>query len=167
MSYRSYAELEFKASGWMNEDGIFDDDMQELLCTQVLELLELFSTHGHSGTTAQYAINLFEKLAKFEPLAPLTGEDWEWGELDYSDDMQYQNKRCSHVFKDSDGRAYDTQGKVFWEWAERPLDEDEEDYPGVSKFKSHFTSGDSRVYIDFPYTPVSEYIEINRSNDDE
>lgn len=159
MDYKGHAELEFQAAGWTDENGNFKDDMQELMCTQVLELLEVFHNHGHSGSTASYAISLFEKLAKFKPIAPLTGEDWEWVELNYDGDIKYQNKRCSNVFKDADGRAYDIDGKVFFEWCERPLDEDEAGYPGVRQFKSYYTSKDSRVYIDFPYTPTTEYIE--------
>lgn len=160
MSYKQHAQLEFKAAGWTNEDGTFKDDMQELMCKQVLELLDLFSEHGHSGYTAPYALDLFTTLAKHEPIVPLTGEDWEWFELDYGDDMTHQNIRCSRVFKGADGRAYDIDGKIFWEWVERPLDEDESGYPGISRFKSYFVSRDSRVYIDFPYTPTTEYVEF-------
>lgn len=163
MSYKEHAQLEFQAAGWTNEDGKFDDDMQELLCTQVLELLDLFSEHGHSGSTAPYAIKLFTKLAKFEPISPLTGEDWEWTKLDYDNDVTYQNKRHSSVFKDADGRAYDIDGKIFWEWVEYELEPDEQGYPGTRKYKSYFTNRDSRVYIDFPYTPTREYVEISRS----
>lgn len=158
MSYREKAELEFKALGWIDENGKFKDDWQELVCQQVLELLDLFSSHGHSGSTAPYAIDLFSKLAKFEPLGPLTGEDWEWEQRDQM--IGYQNKRLSRVFKDSiDGKAYDISGKVFWEWCECPLDDEEEGYPGIRRFKSYYTCRDSRVYIDFPYIPTQEYIE--------
>ena len=159
MSYIEHAELEFKAAGWVDSDGNFTDEMQGLICNQILELLELFDSHGHSGSTAPYAINLFSTLAKFEPIVPLTGEDWEWTDLSYDGDIGYQNKRCSSVFKDADGRAYDIQGKVFWEWYERDLDEEEEGYPGTRKYKSHYTCEDSRVYVEFPYTPTTEYVE--------
>ena len=77
-----HAMAEYKAAGWTNEDGTFKDEMQKLMCNQVLELLGLFSEHGHSGGTAPYAIGLFTKLAKFEPVAPLTGEDWEWADVE-------------------------------------------------------------------------------------
>ena len=159
MSLQSHADLEFRAAGWTNDDGTFKDEWQKLLCEQVKELLAMFGDHGHSGSTAPYAINLFKQLAMFEPIVPLTGEDWEWTKLDYGDDIKYQNKRCSHVFKGADGRAYDSQGIIFYDWCERELDEDDEGYPGVRRFKSHFTSRDSRVYIEFPYTPVQEYVE--------
>lgn len=160
MSYREHAELEFKAAGWTDEFGNFKDGMQELMCKQILELLDLFSKHGHSGLTAPYAINLFKVLASFEPIVPLTGEDWEWIELEYGDgDMKYQNKRCSHVFKDKDGTPYDSEGIIFWEWYERDLEEDEEGYPGVKQFKAYFTNNRSRQFIEFPYTPEKIYIE--------
>jgi hypothetical protein len=159
MSLRKHAELEFKAAGWVDDNGKFNDDMQELMCKQVIELLDLFASHGHSGSSAPYAIHMFEKLASYKSVVPLTGEDWEWSELDYDCDPKYQNKRCGNVFKDADGKAYDIDGKVFFDWLERPLEEDEEGYPGVHRFKSYFTSRDSRVYIEFPYTPTTEYVE--------
>jgi hypothetical protein len=150
----SHAELEFKAMGWLNEDGTWCDDMQELICNQVLELIDLFGTHGHSGSSAPYAADMFKKLAMYEPLGPLTGEDWEWNELDYGGDIKYQNKRCGHVFKGADGRAYDSEGKIFYDWYTNDAGE---------RYKSHFTSKDSRVYIEFPYTPTREYVEADPS----
>jgi hypothetical protein len=168
MSYKKHAELEFKAAGWVNQDGSWNCEMQKSICDEVVELIEVFSNHDHSGTTAPYAIDMFKKLASFEPLCPLTGEEWEWSDVsNYGCTITYQNKRCSHVFKDADGRAYDINGKVFWEWSERPLEEDEEGYPGVSKFKSHYTSIGSKVYVDFPYTPSIEYIERESGCDDD
>jgi len=150
----THAWTEFKAAGWLDEDGKFKDEMQEMICTHVLKLLEVFSDEGHSGSSAPYAINLFSKLAKFEPLVPLTGEDWEWNDVSEfggrDDGPLYQNKRCSHVFKDNNG-AYDIQGIVFWEWYTDP--------ESGEKSKSHFTCRDSRVPVTFPYTPTTEYRE--------
>ena len=87
----------------------------------------------------------------FEPLVPLTGEDWEWVDVsDLSGRTLYQNKRCSHVFKDDNG-AYDMHGIVWYEWYT-----DEET---GEKYKSTFTSRESRVPVTFPYTPKTEYKE--------
>lgn len=155
----NHARNEFRAAGWMDEEGTYSDEMQQAICEHVLELLRVFSDEGHSGSTAPYAVNLFKHLAMFEPIVPLTGEDWEWVETARG---MFQNKRCSHVFKDEDGRAYDIQGKVFYEWAERPLDPDEKGYPGMHRFKSSYTSRDSRVYVTFPYTPTTEYVEVTK-----
>lgn len=154
-NYIRHAMTEFRAAGWVDETGKFSDDMQEAICNHVIKLLEVFGDEGHSGSSAPYTINVFEKLAKFEPIAPLTGEDWEWSDVsEYSPDgitfhSWYQNKRCSHVFKDADGRAYDSQGKVFWEWWTNP--------ETGERSKSYYTNRNSRVYVEFPYIPKTEY----------
>lgn len=145
---RKHALLEFKAAGWLDWNGNFKDSMQENICNHVLDLLKVFSDEGHSGSTAPYAVNLFKQLAMFEPIVPLTGEDWEWKDLGNN---KYQNKRCSHVFKDADGSVYDSEGKIFWEWYK-----DEET---GKKMKSYFTSRESRVPITFPYIPEKVYVE--------
>lgn len=112
-------------------------ELGDTIDDEVLELLLVFGRQGHTGYSAPFVINLFSKLALFEPVSPLTGEDEEWREVEGG---SYQNTRCSHVFKDEKG-AYDLEGKVF-------IDPD-----GTS-----WTSSDSRIPIEFPYTPKREYI---------
>jgi hypothetical protein len=148
---KKHAWLEFKAAGWIDENDQFEDEMQEAICKHVLKLIEVFADEGHSGSSAPYAIDLFKKLAMFEPVVPLTGEDWEWHEA--SEKGVFQNIRCSHVFKQKDrfdGQAYDIDGKIFWEWYTNENGE---------KSKSHFTGRDSCVPITFPYTPTTVYEE--------
>ena len=149
----SHAINEFRAAKWLNENGKYTDDMQESICNHVLALLDTFADEGHSGSSADYAINLFSKLAKFDPIVPLTGEDWEWSVVSDSDEVKmYQNKRCSAVFKSADrhdGQPYYLDGKVFWEWYKNGDGE---------VHKCYFTGGDSQVPITFPYTPKSEYV---------
>jgi len=150
----NHALIEFRAAGWVDESGKFKDEMQEAICKHVLKLLEVFSEEGHSGSSAPYAINLFSTLAKFEPIVPLTGEDWEWNNIsEYGgrdNGPLYQNKRCSHVFKDNTG-VYDIKGIIFWEWYT--------DSKTGEMYKNYFTSKGSRKNVTFPYTPVSEYQE--------
>ena len=145
-----HAMMEFRAAGWVDEHGNFNDEMQQAICEHVLKLLAVFSDEGHSGTSAPHAVDLFKKLAMFEPIVPLTGEDWEWVDHGYC----MQNKRCGHVFKQPDrfdGQPYDGEGIVFWDWYT-----DEET---GEKRKSYFTSRDSAVPITFPYTPKREFME--------
>ena len=153
-NYERHAWNEFRAAGWVDENNKFNDEMQEMICTHVLKLLDVFHDEGHSGSSAPYAINLFKKLASFEPVAPLTGEDWEWHDVsEYGgrdNGPLFQNKRCSHVFKDNNG-AYDIDGIVFYDWR---IDEETGE-----RYKSHFTSIESRVPVTFPYTPTKEYKE--------
>lgn len=150
MSLYDHAERELDIIG-LNDD----DDMNGMMRKHILHMIHEFAEEGHSGYSASYAIQLLEKLLRFEPISPLTGEDWEWVEI--SKDVSgpnngtlYQNARCGRVFKDDDG-AYDIEGKVFWSWMT-----DEE--TGV-KFKSHYTGRDSRVPVTFPYTPTTVYEE--------
>ena len=158
---RSHALTEFKAAGWMDENGVFEDDMQRMICEHVLKLIEMFSEEGHSGSTAPYTINMFKKLASFKPLTPLTGADDEWTDIrSYAPEPHYQNKRLSSVFKDADGNAYNIDGKVFWEWC-MPYEGREPMEP----YKSYYTSRDSRVPVTFPYTPPDEPIYEYRHSD--
>jgi hypothetical protein len=152
MSYKDHAISEFKALGWVDSEGEYNCEMQQSICEDVLRLLDVFAEAGHSGSTAPYAINLFSRLAKFEPIAPLTGDDSEWIEVDQD---VYQNRRMSSVFKQPDrfnGQAYWIEGVIFWEWVS---------YPDIDRgvpYKSYFTSSESRVPITFPWVkPEPEY----------
>ena len=117
MSYEGHELNEFKAAGWLNDDMTYKDEMQGQICDHILKMLSLFGEEGHSGFSASYALQCLEKLLRFKPLSPLTGEEDEWGDVsEMSGKPHYQNKRCSSVFKDGqDGEAYDIDGKVFWE----------------------------------------------------
>jgi hypothetical protein len=152
-NYKVHAMNEFRAAGWLDENDKYIDEMQEMICNHVISLLDVFADGGHSGSSAPYAIDLFSKLAKFDPVVPLTGEDWEWTDLSDDDNgKMYQNKRCGAVFKSVDrfnGQPYYLDGKVFWEWYKN---EDGE------MSKSYFTNGDSSIPIEFPYTPKTEYV---------
>ena len=148
--YRQHAWREFKAAGWLDGHGLFKDSMQELLCKGVCKLLDVFADEGHSGSSAPYAVDLFKRLAMFEPLVPLTGEDWEWNEVH---DGVLQNNRCSNVFKQKDrfdGQAYDIDAIIFYDIVKG---EDGEEV------KSYFTCGKSAQPITFPYTPERKYQE--------
>jgi hypothetical protein len=137
-----HAKKEFALLGYEPIESLPEDDINRWVQENVIELLEVFSKQGHSGSSAPYIISMFSKLAKFEIVAPLTGEDDEWGNVrDYGCEPLYQNKRDSRVFKNSDGSCYQIDG-IVWK---------EED--GVC-----YTNRHSSVHIEsFPYTPTTEY----------
>jgi hypothetical protein len=120
--------------------GMFDKDSDYggMLGDAVMKMVEQFADEGHSGFSASMAVSIFGKLAKYEPLTPLTGADDEWNEVGNG---TWQSRRCPHVFKDATG-AYDGTGRVF------------QDPDG-----SCWTNSDSRVYITFPYTPKTEIVK--------
>jgi hypothetical protein len=142
----SFAKNELTTAGLFDKDSDYDG----MLGDAVLELVNVFSYQGHSGFSAGMCVNIFKKVALHEPLGPLTGEDDEWNncwDMDPDSDL-FQNKRCSHVFKEGiDGTAYDINGKIFRE------------PDGMT-----YTSRDSRVDAIFPYTPVSEYVDVEKTS---
>jgi len=154
MSLVQYAESELDRIG-MTDDG----DMNGMMRKHLLHMVKEFADEGHSGFSGNYALQCLQKLLRFKPLSPLTGEDDEWTEVTrISGYPHFQNKRCSSIFKDGNGEAYDIDGKVFWEWAK---DED------GKQFKSYYTGRDSRVPVTFPYIVPDEPIyEWRYSNAD-
>ena len=112
------------------------DEYQERMNKDILELIKVISKQGHSGFSVNCVLDYFNRLARYKPLSPLTGEDDEWHEATSG---LYQNKRYSAVFKDKDGKAFNIEGKVF-----------------SDDGKSWFQSGQSRVEVTFPYTVPDE-----------
>jgi len=155
MSLLSYAESELDLIGLTEED-----EYNGMMRKHILHMIKEFADEGHSGFSAQYAIDILSKLLSFKPLTPLTGEDDEWCDVsEYSGTTTYQNKRCFSVFKEGkDGEAYNIDGKVFWEWYK---DED------GNAFKSYYGCRDSRVPVTFPYTVPEEPIYEYRQSDAE
>ena len=145
----TFAERELDLIGMNDEEG-----MNGMMRKHLLHMVDEFSNEGHSGFSASYAISCLKRLLAYKPLSPLTGEDDEWTEVsEHMGHKCYQNKRYSAVFKDETG-AYNIEGKVFWEWATSS--------ETGEKFKSYFTSRDSRVYITFPYVVPDEPIYEER-----
>ena len=124
-----------------------EDGMQDMMDNNIIEILERFEEQGHSGFSAGYLIACLERLIRFLPLTPLTGEEDEWNEIG---EGEYQNKRCSSVFKDN-GKAYDIKGKIF------------SDNGG----RTWYTCRKSRVDVTFPYTPPTKPKKIILEEADE
>jgi len=107
----------------------------------IIDLLAVLGTQGHSGGSIGYCLRQFDNLAHFRCIKPLTGADDEWNEVG---DGVWQNNRMSSIFKGEDGRAYTIDGYIFEE-------------PNGIRFTGH----GSRKYIEFPYhyeNPV--YIKV-------
>ena len=102
-NYVRHANAEYKIA-WPNIDSDKEDEgMQRYMCDQVNDLLYLLSSQGDSGGSIGYKINLFDRLAKFQTLSPLTFKDDEFGDnLSISGEDFRQNIRNSAVFKKGD-----------------------------------------------------------------
>jgi hypothetical protein len=148
-----HAKHELQALG-MTADA--EEESNRWMYNDIMNLMEVFASQGHTGFTAHYCINIFEKLAKYKVLTPLTGEDFEWNEVTDSDNgaTLYQNNRSSDVFKrvfpDGTSEAYYVDGKIFRE-------------PNGSCY----TGTKSRVYItEWPYTPSSIYVDVDEDGNE-
>lgn len=135
-NYLLHAKREFAAAGYTSED----DGPNKWIQENVLTLLAVLGTQGHSGGSIGYCLNMFKTLGSFEPLAPLTGADDEWNEVT---DGVFQNNRCSHVFKSDEDGCYDINGRIFRE-----------------PDGACYTNRDSRVPVTFPYWPKREYVDV-------
>lgn len=126
---------------------LIDDDSvyQRAINKHLISMAKQFSKEGHSGFSASYTIAMLEKLLRFQPITPLTGNDDEW--FEYATGM-FQNKRCSHVFKEN-GRAYDINGIIF------------RDKDGAC-----YTNMKSQVDVTFPYTPSSVYVDVDTAGNE-
>ena len=138
-----HADRELKFIGY---DG--KDEYNNMAKAAIMELLTTFANQGHSGFSANYIVNLFNKLAKYETLSPLTGNDDEWGNVsDMSGDRKtlFQNNRDGRVFKNDDG-AFFTEAIIWTESGE-----------------SSYTNKDSNRYIkSFPFTPKTFYVKVDK-----
>jgi len=143
-----HAKRELEAIGAFSEDGDFYGGMTG---TAVMELVELFAKQGHSGMSAGIVRNLFNKVADYKPLKPITCEGSEWG----TGADKFQNKRCPSIFKEGkDGKPYYLNAIVF-----------------KGQNGSCFTSGGSvklkngdtiksSQFIKLPFTPKTFYIDV-------
>ena len=153
-----HLDLEWQARGWPTEridpdsihrpedrdEAALDADVQAQVYHDVRELLEVFVAQEHTRFTGSYVLDVFRSMAMLQPIGPLTGEDFEWGEPIDADGRYVQNRRCAQVFKDLDtGEAYDIRGRVFRE-------------PDGKTF----TSQDSHTPVSFPYMPRSEVVDV-------
>ena len=115
--------------------------MQKCRTNDILGMLAVFTTQGHSGTSAAYAEWALTRLMGLKPLTAILGTEDEWMEIN---DGYYQNKRFSSVFKDNH-RAYHSDGVVFKE-----------------PKGGYYTSKASRQTVEFPYFPKVIYLEVDK-----
>ena len=65
-----HAERELSLIGYDDKD-----EYNNMAKAAIMELLTTFANQGHSGFSANYVADIFNKLARFKTLSPLTGDD--------------------------------------------------------------------------------------------
>lgn len=99
-----HAENELRLAGFFNEDA----DYNGMIPAAVLELLRVFDNQHHSGASGNLVLHLFTKLARYEPLTPLTYGPEEWHDITEINGGEplWQNKRKSSVFSKDLGKTW-------------------------------------------------------------
>lgn len=136
---------------------------------EIFMLCEAFGRSGESGNSAHFVATeisqSIKKLLLQEPICPIMGTDEEWvqvKDISENDDMMYQNKRCSRLFKAKNGKCWYLDAIVkkvarsgycwsgsFWLTKEDYLKRDESKIIG----SSHYVKS-------FPFTPKTFYIDV-------
>lgn len=102
-----HAEFELRRAGLLDADSDYDG----MLGRAVLDLVRVFAAEGHSGASAHLTLNIFDKVARFKTLTPVTSDPSEWMEVgkDRSPGGErtvWQNTRESSCFSTDGGKTY-------------------------------------------------------------
>jgi hypothetical protein len=98
-----HAKREMKLIGLDQKDA----DYGGALYKASLELIKTFSKQGHSGGSAASVIEIFDRLARFKPLSPITDCPTEWTDVSaMSGKPLWQNIRCSSCFSEDGGKTW-------------------------------------------------------------
>lgn len=84
-----------------------DADLQQFLQDGVLDLLFVLSQQGHSGGTMDDMLSLFNRLANFDNLSPITDNPADWVDMsEVASKPFWQNKRNSKLMSEDGGKSY-------------------------------------------------------------
>lgn len=113
MGLLEHAKRELKLAGYdISDKGCEMRDDEESFngyvnsCARnAYELIEILSKAGHSGMSIGITLGIFNKLAKWKTLTPLTNNPDEWTQLSEWESVGYQSKRNPSCFT-SDFKTY-------------------------------------------------------------
>lgn len=95
----SHAEKELRLAGFCDKDS----DYGGMLSQAVLRMVYVFAAEGHSGFSANYTLQLFNEVARFRTLTPISSDPSEWRQVGPND---WQNIRDSRCFSADGGKTW-------------------------------------------------------------
>jgi hypothetical protein len=134
-NFLDWAEKEVKAAGLLDADSDYDGMLGEA----VLELVNVFDAQGHSGMSAAMVKEIFDSLASWKPLSPLTNNPEEWMEVT---EGLWQSRRNPACFSEDGGKTYTDQNDPCWLY---------EDADGCVFFRRPENEEDITVHKSEPY----------------
>lgn len=99
----THAEYELRRAGIFDKDADYNGALSKV----VMDLIRLFASQKHSGYSANMTLDLFNELARFRPLTPITSDPEEWTDVSHmSDSKMWQNKRRTTSFSRDGGQTW-------------------------------------------------------------
>lgn len=112
--FTTWARAELERAGLFDQDS----DYESMLGEAVMELVYTHADEGHSGFSAQVALQIFSRLAEWKPLSPLTDDPNEWQHIEEDvagDAVTWQSRRSPGCFSRDGGRTfYDLDAPLSW-----------------------------------------------------
>lgn len=93
----------------LNRAGLFDadSDYNGMLAKSVVDLMKVFADQGHSGMSAGMTRDLFNRLANYEVLTPITSDPTEWNDVsEMTSKPMWQSRRDSRCFSENGGATW-------------------------------------------------------------
>ncbi len=94
----------------MRRAGLYDDDCdygsgEVAKCVEAM--VAAFAAFGHSGGSADMTLGIFDKVARFKLLTPISSDASEWMDVsDVSGQPMWQNRRSSSCFSKDGGQTW-------------------------------------------------------------
>lgn len=105
MSLVEHAKREMELAGIFDKDS----DYGGMLGPAVMKLVEVFAAEGHSGMSANICLEIFDLVARFKALTPITSDPSEWMDVkEYGGPDSpafWQNRRESTWFSTDGGKT--------------------------------------------------------------
>lgn len=160
-NYIKHAKKELLTAGYHSLENYKKIDLEEgpnkWIQENIIDLLSVLSTQGHSGGSIGYCLGAFKTLALFEPLTSIKGIENEWNDVSeyHNGETVYQNNRLSSVFKyGKDGIPYYLDAIVF-------KGQNGSCFTGNGSVTMKDGSKlNSRQNIKFPFIPKTFYIDV-------
>ena len=95
-----HAEYELRRAGLYDKDS----DYGGMIAEAVMKMVKAMAAEGHSGMSHSLTMEVFNRVANFKTLTPLTNDPEEW--MDVSGYGDWQNRRQSSCFSTDGGKSY-------------------------------------------------------------
>lgn len=105
MSLLDHAETELRTAGLFDKDSDYDG----MIGDAVKDLVRVFADQGHSGYSAALTLDVFQRVASYKALGPITNNPDEWMHVDADmagNATTWQNRRQPDLFSYDVGETW-------------------------------------------------------------